>query len=147
LDKFALSDSARGSILKEVSLLRKLDHPSLLKIYEIYEDESNVFMVFELFYGKDLKTKLNDYVCLDEKSISDILWKLLHGLHHMHSRNIFHRDIKLENIYFRNPNNLGDVCLSNFFISDNVEPYKGTSSKNIYKKVGTAGFIAPEIFT
>lgn len=57
---------------------------------------------------------MNEFICLDEKTVSDIMWKLLHGLSHIHSKNMVHRDIKLENIFFRNPNNLSDICLGGF---------------------------------
>lgn len=121
IDKYTLSESARLAVLKETAILRKVDHPSLVKLYEVYEDESNIFLIYELFQGKDLKSKLNDLLCMDEKTVSDFIWKLLHGLHHMHARNVMHRDICFENIFFRTPNNITDVCLSNFGVADFID--------------------------
>ncbi|KAL4472009.1 hypothetical protein ABPG72_018511 [Tetrahymena utriculariae] len=142
VEKYSLSDSNKQALLKEIQILRKLDNPFLCRLYEIYEDENNIYLITELFQGKDMKSKLSDCLILDEKTISEIMWRLLQGLHHMHSKGIFHRDIKLENIQFRNSQNITDVCLTNFYMADFVDP-KG---KSTYKKCGTAGFIAPEIF-
>ena len=73
-----------------------------------------------------------------------MIWKILHGLVHLHAKNIFHRDIKLDNIFFRNPNNPTDVVLANFLLADfHDAPLSG---RMVYKKCGTAGYIAPEIF-
>lgn len=41
-------------------------------------------MIYEIFNGKNLKQKMNEFICLDEKTVSDIIWKLLHGLNHLH---------------------------------------------------------------
>lgn len=72
--------------------------------------------------GKDLSTKINENIINDEKTISDLIFKLLHTLAHLHSKNIFHRDIKPENIYFRS-NGLADICLNNFYFADNYSIY------------------------
>ena len=144
-DKFTIPDSTRQLILKEISILRKIDHNALLKIFEVYEDEQNIFIIIELLHGKDLRTKLIELQRFEEKYIADIIWKMLNGLVHLHAKNIFHRDIKLDNIYLRNPNNLSDVVLVNFFLADFHDVY--SNGRIAYKKCGTAGYIAPEIFS
>lgn len=70
----------------------------------------------------------------------------------MHARNIVHRDIRLENIYFRAANNLQDVCISNFFLADFIDASRciGTSasylpSKQNYRKYSAIGYVAPEV--
>ena len=139
-------------MLKETAILRKIDHPSLIKLYEVYEDETNIYLIYELLQGKDLKSKINELLAMDEKSVSDFLWKLLHGLSHLHARNAVHRDIRLENIFFRAQNNFQDVCVSNFFLADFVDSSRcvGSSlvflpSKQNYRKYGTPGYLAPEV--
>jgi len=130
-------------VLRETSILRRVDHPSIVKLYEVYEDESNVFLVYELLQGKDLRSKLSELLCLDEKSLSDCLWKLLHGLAHLHSRNIMHKDLRLENIFLRAPTSLTDACISNFNLADFADPSKCIGpaallppAKPNYKKYG-----------
>ena len=146
IEKCQLSDQLRVTILKEVAILRKIDHPAIMRLIEIYEDDANIFLVFDLFLGKDIRTRIaeSNLICFDEKTISDIIWKLLHCLTHLADKKIFHRDIKLENIYFRSQNNPTDVCLANFFMADFIDTRGG---KAVFKKCGTAGYIAPEIFS
>jgi len=57
--------------------LRTLDNPFLCRLYEVYEDESNVYIVTELFQGNDMKAKLADCMILDEKTISEIMCKFI----------------------------------------------------------------------
>ncbi len=63
----------------------------------------------------------------------------------MHSKDIIHRDIKLENIFMKSLSNVHEVYLSNFFISD-ILPYNAPQHKSGMRKCGTPGYIAPEIF-
>lgn len=86
----------------------------MIKLNEIYEDEANIFAVYDLVQSKSLKSKLKECVCFDERVVSDIVWKLLHALTHLHSKNIIHRNIRLNTIYYKNSNNLGDICLGSF---------------------------------
>ena len=105
-------------------ILRRLDNPYIIKLLEIYEDESNIFIVSELINGEDLKAKINEIWNLDERNISDIIWKLLNALNHLHRHNIVHRDIKLENIYYRNPKQLTEICIINFCNSELLDCIK-----------------------
>lgn len=67
-----------------------------------------------------MKSKSLDMLTLDEKSISDLLWKLLQAVNYLHKRGIVHRDIRLENIAFREPHNYSDLCLINFISADYI---------------------------
>lgn len=155
----------RAAVLRETAILRKIDHPSVVKLFEVFEDETNIFLVYELLQGKDLKSKANELLCMDEKTISDFIWKLLHGLQHLHARNVMHRDIKLDNIFFRTQTNFFDVCISNFTLAEFIDTTKSaatsvtaaattassstipqtTSSNHSSRRVGTPGYIAPEV--
>ncbi|EGR31402.1 protein kinase domain protein [Ichthyophthirius multifiliis] len=141
-DKGTISSSQEKQILKETRVLRKLNSQYVTKLHEVYENENNLFIVSELVQGLDMKYKLSNAIVLDEKIISEIIWKLLNALQHIHQKNIFHRDIKLENIQFKNLKTLVDVQLINF---QSADFFYSNQIKN-YKKYGTAGFIAPEVF-
>ncbi|KRX01149.1 Protein kinase-like domain [Pseudocohnilembus persalinus] len=123
----------------------KIDHPLLLKLIEIYEDETHLYMILDQFNGKNLKQKMSEFFCFNERSVADIMWKLLHSLSHLHNKKVIHRDIKIDNIYFKNPNNQTDICLVNFENSiqqDLKKQYLGINSQ----KIGSSGYRAPELY-
>jgi calcium/calmodulin-dependent protein kinase I len=64
----------------------------------------------------------------------------------MHSKGIFHRDIKLENIFLPENRRLPFVVLSNFSYSESFSLSPNSMSPLNYKKIGTPGYAAPEIF-
>ncbi|EGR31985.1 protein kinase domain protein [Ichthyophthirius multifiliis] len=142
IDKYIVSDQNKQMLLNEISILRVLNHNSLCKLYEIYEEGNNMFIIMDILLGKSLKSKLGDSIFADEKSVSEIIYSILSGLNYMHQKGIFHRDLKLDNLYFKNAQNLKEICISNFFTAE----YYNDKQKQPFKKCGTAGFIAPEIF-
>jgi serine/threonine protein kinase len=75
--------------------------------------------------------------------LSDLMYGLISALAHMHSKGIFHRDIKLDNLFVPENRRLPFVMLSNFCYS---ESFKLTGTPAGYKKCGTPGYVAPEIF-
>ncbi len=68
------------------------------------------------------------------------MYRLLQSVVQVHELGIYHRDIKLESIMFKNPDNAIDVVLYNFQLADIV------TEENSKKKCGSVGYVAPEIF-
>jgi calcium-dependent protein kinase len=85
---------------RELQILRTLDHPSIIKLYEIYEDAKYLHLVTECCYGGDLFDKIVTKGGYPEKKAQVIMKKLFEAVNHMHASNIAHRDLKPENILF-----------------------------------------------
>ncbi|OMJ91763.1 hypothetical protein SteCoe_5664 [Stentor coeruleus] len=81
----------------EMKLLRTLDHPNVLKCFEIFEDKENYFLALEYCEGGNLFQKLGPNL-RDETRIADIIYQILSGIAYFHDKQIVHRDIKPENI-------------------------------------------------
>lgn len=93
--------SQTKEFLAEMNLLAKLDHPAIVKLYELFYHNHFYYVVTEYCKGGaliDIITSLKKKI--SEKVLANIIRQLLSALHYIHSMNIIHRDIKLENIVF-----------------------------------------------
>lgn len=127
--------------LKEIEVLRLLDHPNILKIFEFYTDDLNYYVMTELIEGGDLYDEIYKMKSIGEKDAALIMMQLLSAVGYMHSKNIVHRDIKPENILLEN------ICMDEIMIKlidfGNSNYFDKTTHLSL--KVGTPYYIAPEI--
>ncbi|OMJ83935.1 hypothetical protein SteCoe_15030 [Stentor coeruleus] len=124
-------------IIDELSTIKKLDHPNIIKYIELFRDKKYIYIVMEYCSGGELLG--NSSTTYPELFVCEIMFKLLHAVSHMHSLNVCHRDIKIENCLL---DSYGDVKLIDFGFSCNYIP--GRKFKGI---VGTPFYMAPEVFT
>jgi len=127
-------------LINEIKMLKKLNHPNLVKMHELYELDHQVCLVMEHIDGQSLYGYLRKMKNLPEKATAIIIKQLLLTLGYLESLDIIHRDIKLENIMLvANNNGLFTTKLIDFGL--------GTfhRKRDIIKKCGTAGYVAPEI--
>ena len=123
--------------INEISVLRNIDHPNIVKLFRVYEAEEEVHLVLEYLAGGDAQKRISKVKRVDEKTALKFIHQVLATLEFLHSHQIVHRDIKLENIAFCNDG------FENFKIIDFGLAYRSTQRMN--EKCGTVGFIAPEI--
>ncbi|CAD2085436.1 CAMK/CDPK protein kinase [Plasmodium vinckei petteri] len=127
-------------IYNEISLLKSLDHPNIIKLFDVFEDKKYFYLVTEFYEGGELFEQIINRHKFDECDAANIMKQILSGICYLHKHNIVHRDIKPENILLENKNSLlnikiVDFGLSSFFSKD----YK------LRDRLGTAYYIAPEV--
>eukprot|EP00826_Nyctotherus_ovalis_P004862 TRINITY_DN1107_c0_g4_i3.p1 TRINITY_DN1107_c0_g4~~TRINITY_DN1107_c0_g4_i3.p1 ORF type:complete len:431 (-),score=96.92 TRINITY_DN1107_c0_g4_i3:1026-2237(-) len=108
--KVMTDETSKAKVLREVSIWKELQHPSVIQLYESFESEKHLLYVEELCAGGDLLTYVRRRRKLKERVAKFILKQILDGLHYCHSRSILHRDIKLDNILL-NSEGMIKVCL------------------------------------
>ena len=86
------------NILEEIKILKSLDHPNIIKIYEFFSDNINFYIVMEYLSQGDLFSFISASRFLKEKVICSIIKQIMSAVAYLHSKNIIHGDIKLENI-------------------------------------------------
>lgn len=128
-------------MINEIDIMRAADHENVIKLYEVYETEKSIYLVLELIQGKSLQESFkrpNSKEAFSEIRIRNIIRSLLDALAYLASQDIMHRDLKPENILLDKGEKvkIADFGLATFI---HVDDY-------LFKKCGTPGYIAPEVF-
>lgn len=129
--------------LNEVNILKSLDHPNVVKLYEFYEENKKFHIVTELCEGGQLFDYIISHWHLSEDITVNIVQQILQAVAYCHDRNVIHRDLKPENLLLekRNTDNLC-VKVADFGTGIFSDPTKVHKSR-----VGSALYIAPEVIT
>ena len=125
-------------ILSETDLMKKLNHPNVTKILEMFEDDGYILIAMEYINGGNLFSFVKKRRKLSEKTAKFLFRQIILGIKHIHSKKIVHRDIKLENILIDLNNNI-KIC--DFGIGRILKSEK----QMLYDKCGTPMYMAPEI--
>mmetsp|Transcript_9525 Transcript_9525/g.10853 ORF Transcript_9525/g.10853 Transcript_9525/m.10853 type:complete len:654 (-) Transcript_9525:424-2385(-) len=136
-----------ASLRREIDILKSLDHPHIARLHETFVEQNLcVRLVMELCEGGELYERLLKRKKFTERYTCRIITKMLKALNYLHSNNIVHRDLKLENWLFRhkesdqNPDD-DDIVLIDFGLSNKYRSEEDVMTK----KVGTCYYIAPEV--
>ena len=85
-------------ILREINILKNLDHPNVMKIYEFLEDDKNYYLIQEFCDEGDLETALDNKKIYCEFLVRFIMYQVFLAINYLHTNNIVHQDIKKRNI-------------------------------------------------
>eukprot|EP01017_Pseudomicrothorax_dubius_P031206 TRINITY_DN395_c0_g1_i1.p1 TRINITY_DN395_c0_g1~~TRINITY_DN395_c0_g1_i1.p1 ORF type:complete len:456 (-),score=148.35 TRINITY_DN395_c0_g1_i1:194-1561(-) len=149
----------------EIEIMKFLDHPSIIKLYETFEDEKNVYLIMEVCNGGELFDRIIAKGRFVESYARTVFKQIIRSINFCHANKISHRDLKPENFIFlskddESPIKLIDFGLSKFFgdpTAPNVEEAKTTGpaggvqrrarKSQMQTKAGTPYYIAPEVLT
>jgi len=88
--------------IAEARTLSKFDHPNIVRVLSVTEENNTAYMVMAYEHGQSLQEKLKGKKTLGEAELLKILIPILGGLEQIHSAGFIHRDIKPDNIFIRN---------------------------------------------
>ena len=133
---------------EEIELLKQLDHPNIVKLFEYFSDDDKYYLITEYCKGGDLFDLIKKKRTFSELSASYIMFQIFRALIYCHNtHHLVHRDIKPENIVVFRKNNatddLYDVKLIDFGIS---KIFNKVEKKNDNKIIGSLKYMAPEVF-
>ena len=129
-------------IFNEINILRTLDHPNILKIFEFYSSKESYSIVTELCSGGELFQEIVDNGPFNENYSAYVMFQIFSAINYCHNMKIIHRDLKPENILIvdKDKNNYPRVKICDFGTSKMFE--KGAIQR---KLVGSSYYIAPEV--
>jgi serine/threonine protein kinase len=85
----------------EARTLAKFDHPNIVRVYSVFEENNTGYMVMRYERGQSLQEKIDLERTLGESDILKVIMPILNGLEMIHQSGFIHRDIKPDNIYLR----------------------------------------------
>ena len=125
----------------EIDILKISQHPNIIKLYDVFENENYIYIIMEYCSGGDLLSYFEHYEYeLPETKVCEIIHKLSMAVYYLHSYGIVHRDLKPENILMTDLTATADIRLLDFGLSKIV----GNDEK-CTEPYGTLSFVAPEV--
>ncbi|MEM7157536.1 MAG: serine/threonine-protein kinase [Myxococcota bacterium] len=112
------AEEGRARMVREGRAMAKLDHPGVLRIFEVGEIDDQVYVVMELAEGGTL----GDWLTTKPRSLDAILDRFLEagaGLAAAHERDLVHRDFKPHNVFIRGD---GRACVGDFSLARPIDP-------------------------
>jgi myosin-light-chain kinase len=130
----------RIEALNEIEIMKALQHPRLLQLYDAFENKGDICLIMELITGGELFERvIDDDFILTERLCELYMMQICEGVHFMHSCNIIHLDMKPENILCLNRNG-HRIKIIDFGLARKFDP-----TKQLKVLFGTPEFVAPEV--
>jgi len=136
------SEEDEKDFLNEINILRTLDHPNILKIFEFYSNKESYSIITELCSMGELFQEIIDKGPFTENYSAYVMFQILSAINYCHKMKIIHRDLKPENILIieRDKNGYPRIKICDFGTAKLFE--KGAIQR---KLVGSSYYIAPEV--
>jgi len=135
--------TAFDSVLREIKLMKQIDHPNCVQLFEVIDDEQRdeLYLVMEFIDGGDLDFPISKKIFVPGEQLRKWTRDLTLGLEYLHLMGICHRDIKPENLLLDLKS--GKVKLADFGISSLSN--KGPGGDYMKVTGGTPHFFSPEM--
>ncbi|CAK81686.1 unnamed protein product (macronuclear) [Paramecium tetraurelia] len=141
LAKKKIINEEKEKMFAEVNILRKLDHPNIVRLFELFEDAKNYYLIIELIQGGSLIQKIQAQKTFSEAEAAYYMRQLISALQYCHKAKIVHRDLKLENLMLNIVSEKPVLKVIDFGTSRKI-----IQEKYLTSKLGTPHYTAPEVF-
>lgn len=131
-----------SNIKREISIMRRLRHPHIVKLDEVLATKTKIYFVMEFVKGGELFAKIAKAGKFSEDQSRKIFQQLISAIRYCHSRGVYHRDLKPENLLI---DENGDLKVSDFGLSALTEQVQQDGL--LHTLCGTPSYVAPDILT
>ncbi|KAE9601084.1 putative protein kinase CAMK-CAMKL-CHK1 family [Lupinus albus] len=129
-----------GQIKREISTMKLIRHPNVIRMYEVMASKTKIYIVMELVTGGELFDKIARNGRLKEDEARKYFQQLICAVDYCHSRGVFHRDLKPENLLLDDG---GVLKVSDFGLS--ALPQQLREDGLLHTTCGTPNYVAPEV--
>ena len=139
IDKTKLDDISKAHLFQEVRCMKLVQHPHVVRLYEVIDTQTKLYLILELGDGGDMY----DYIMKHDKGLEEskarvYFRQIVQAIHYCHKLHVVHRDLKPENVVFFEK--LGIVKLTDFGFSNKFIP-----GSKLETSCGSLAYSAPEI--
>lgn len=129
---------------QEISIMKVVDHPNIIKLFETFEDRRNIYLVMELCVGGELFDHIIEAGHFTEATAAIIVQQILRAIFYMHENQISHRDLKPENFLFLTKDKIERNVLKiiDFGLSCRFE-----NNQSLSTRAGTPYYVAPQVLS
>ncbi|EEC72607.1 hypothetical protein OsI_06080 [Oryza sativa Indica Group] len=135
--RMVIRNNLMYQVKREITAMKLLNHPNIVKIYEVIATKTKICLVMEYVPGGQLSDKLSYLKRLDEKEAKKYFYQLIDAVDYCHRRGVYHRDLKPENLLV---DNQGNLKVSDFGLSVLKKPGQFLSTS-----CGSPCYVAPEM--
>ncbi|XP_045788262.1 CBL-interacting serine/threonine-protein kinase 9-like [Trifolium pratense] len=128
----------KEQLSREISTMKIINHPNVVKIYEVMASKTKIYIVLELVKGGELFDKIAKNGKLKEDEARSYFHQLINAVDYCHSRGVYHRDLKPENLLL---DNNGVLKITDFGLST----YSQQEDELLRTACGTPNYVAPEV--
>jgi len=123
----------------EVEILSQIDHPNVVKLFEVWEDKAKFYMVMEIMTGGELFDRIVEKDHYSEKEAADTIRPIVDAIRYCHNMGVAHRDLKPENLLYATRDSHSIIKISDFGLA------KIYDSSLMMTQCGTPSYVAPEV--
>jgi len=127
-------------LLNEVNAMRQLNHSNILSLHDVFENDRKLILILDYCKGQSLFDSIVENGAFTEANAKIIFFGLCKALSYLHSQNIVHRDIKIEDLLFRQKSDLWSITLTDFGLCGFIK-----NNEKLSKAVGTPNYVSPEV--
>ncbi|MBA0662595.1 hypothetical protein Goklo_006686 [Gossypium klotzschianum] len=129
-----------GQIKREISTMKLIRHPNVIRMYEVMASKTKIYIVLEFVTGGELFNKIASRGRFKEDEARKYFQQLIHAVDYCHSRGVYHRDLKPENLLL---DANGVLKVSDFGLS--ALPQQVGDDGLLHTTCGTPNYVAPEV--